>query len=97
MQKGYCYLQLKQYDKAVAAYQDAVWLHPTRFAYRYALMNAYRLANKQKNAIATAKEIIALKPKIPSALVNEYKAQAMIIVSQFNDPITLTSKTNDIY
>lgn len=81
---GFSYNRLKQYSNAVIEYQQAINLHPTRFAYRNALMNSYQELGDRTKVIVVAKDIIALKPKIPSAQVNRYKNAAKNLLLQMN-------------
>ncbi|MBK0384461.1 O-antigen ligase family protein [Pedobacter sp. SD-b] len=92
LQAGHCYVRLKQYTKAVKEYQQSINLHPTRFAYRNALLQAYQFLGDRDKVVATAKDIIALKPKIPSVQVNNYKYAARNLMMQTN--ISQNTSTN---
>lgn len=97
MKAGNCYIRLKMYDKAATEYQQAVLLHPTRFVYRYALMNAYQAANNKEKLLKTAREMVALKPKIPSQQANNYKNAAWQILVKLNPKPLFKPQINDTY
>lgn len=70
---GICYEKLQQYPEAIAEYKQLVLFLPSKFAYRFRLMEAYLKNKDTLNTIITAKEILSLEPKIPSAKVERYK------------------------
>lgn len=73
---GMCYTRLKQYSKASNSFEQAVFLEPNRFRPRYYLMNSAIKEEDIQKAITVARELIALKPKVPSPEVNWYKESA---------------------
>jgi tetratricopeptide (TPR) repeat protein len=73
---GISYERLHQYPKAIAQYKQLVFLLPSKFGYRFRLMQAYFKNKDIVNTIITAKEIIELEPKIPSSKVEQYKKTA---------------------
>lgn len=73
---GMCYTRLKQHHHAVSSFQQAVFLEPSRFKPRYYLMNSAIKAGDTEKAVIVARQLIALKPKIPSREVNRYKRSA---------------------
>ncbi|MFM9826138.1 O-antigen ligase family protein [Flavobacterium sp.] len=83
---GVCYEKLNQYPTAIAQYTQLIALHPSKFEYRYRLMNAYVQNKNIEKAIAVANEIITLKPKIPSKKVNQYKYAANALLRNLNVP-----------
>lgn len=71
-----CYEKMKMYPHAIKEYKQLVLFLPSKFSYRFKLMNAY-LNNKDTiNAGITGKEILMLEPRIPSQKVNQYKSMA---------------------
>ncbi|MGO4772849.1 O-antigen ligase family protein [Flavobacterium sp. W22_SRS_FK3] len=70
---GICYEELQQYPKAIAEYKQLVLFLPSKFSYRFRLMKTYLKNKDTLNTVITAKEILSLEPKIPSAKVEKYK------------------------
>lgn len=70
---GICHEKLQQYPKAIAEYKQLVLFLPSKYGYRFKLMEAYLKNKDTLNAIITAKEILSLEPKIPSEKVEKYK------------------------
>lgn len=73
---GFCYEKLQQYPEAIAEYKQLVLLLPSKFSYRFRLMKTYLKNKDTLNTVITAKEILSLKPKIPSAKVEMYRKEA---------------------
>jgi tetratricopeptide (TPR) repeat protein len=84
--KGMSYEQLKQYSLAVQNYEQLVLLHPSKFSYRFMLMNGYLKIKDTARAIIVASEMIKLKPKIPSEKVQLYKQVAKALLRKLNVP-----------
>lgn len=83
---GNCYMQLRLREDAIRCYSTSVHIQPNRFVPRLALMNAYADGHDTLKALGTAKEIISLEPKVPSAEVTSCKEQARQFI-QKNDSI----------
>lgn len=83
MNSGHCYLRLKKYPEAVKEFSQAVLLQPSKFSYRSALMKSHLSTGNISQAIAVAKDIVSLKPKIPSKQVNVYKQKAIALLAKF--------------
>ncbi|CAA9198749.1 O-antigen ligase family protein [Flavobacterium collinsii] len=81
---GVCHEKLQQYPKAIQQYNQLVLLQPSKFAYRFQLMNAYMQNKDSINTIAVARQIIDLYPKIPSQKVTQYKKAAYNVLNNFN-------------
>jgi O-antigen polymerase len=81
---GICYEKLKQYPQAIEQYKQLVLLHPSKFLYRYSLLNAYMQTKDTANVLIVAQSIIDLKPKIPSEEVVRYKEMAKKIRFAFD-------------
>ncbi|MDR7211872.1 O-antigen ligase family protein [Flavobacterium piscis] len=79
---GMCYEKLHDYPKAIAEYKQLVLLLPSKFGYRFRLMQAYFKNKDIVNTAITAKEILALEPKIPSAKVKQYKKTAWYLLKK---------------
>jgi O-antigen polymerase len=77
---GICYEQLGQYSNAIIQYRQLVLSNPSKFLYRFLLMQTYLKNNEIANAQNTAQGIINLKPKIPSNEVYYYKMMARKVV-----------------
>ncbi|TDD98554.1 O-antigen ligase family protein [Flavobacterium cellulosilyticum] len=73
---GNCYEKLNQYPAAIVQYEQLVNLKPSKFAFRFRLMNAYLQNKDTVNALKIAQGILALKPKIASDKVLYYKEKA---------------------
>jgi O-antigen ligase len=84
--KGMSYEQLKQYSLAVQNYEQLVLLNPSKFSYRFMLMNGYLKIKDTARAIIVASEMIKLKPKIPSEKVQLYKQVAKALLRKLNVP-----------
>lgn len=70
---GFCYEKLHQYQQAITEYETLVALYPSKFLYRMLLLEVYLKNKDTDKAIFLAKEVIQMKPKIPSEKVNRYK------------------------
>lgn len=79
---GFCYEKLQQYPQAIREYETLVALYPTKFLYRMVLLGTYMKNKDNTKAIALAKEIIKLKPKIPSKEVNQYKKMCSTLLKK---------------
>lgn len=79
---GMCYERLHQYPKAIAEYKQLVLLLPSKFGYRFRLMQAYFKNKDTVNTVITAKEILGLEAKIPSAKVERYKKIAWNLIQK---------------
>jgi O-antigen polymerase len=85
---GICYEKLNQYPAAIEQYKQLVLLHPSKFNYRFRLMNAY-LSNKDTlKTIAVAQSILDLHPKIPSVKVTHYKKLAAKVLKSLQPTTT---------
>ncbi|WP_428232746.1 O-antigen ligase family protein [Flavobacterium sp.] len=82
---GVCYEKLKQYPQAVKQYYQLVMLHPSKFAYRFALMNAYLQNKDTANTVKEARGILDLHPKIFSDKVTHYKRAAYKLLKILDD------------
>jgi tetratricopeptide (TPR) repeat protein len=99
---GLCYEKLHKYVQAIDQYNQLVSLLPSKFGYRFRLMNAY-LKNKDTiNTIAVGEGILELEPKIPSLQVEQCKKATLnllkrlkvrkdIHVRNANEPLVLNS------
>lgn len=94
---GVCYEKLNQYPAAIDQYEELIALHPSKFDYRFRLMNAYLHNKNNEKAIAVANEIITLKPKIPSEKVNQYKYAANALLRNLNAPKNKIHLNYDYY
>ncbi len=81
---GMSHEKMNQYDKAISNYEQLVLLIPSKFQYRFLLMNTYLKNKNIQEAIEVAKGIIALKPKIKSDKVLYYKKAAKSVLIKFN-------------
>ena len=79
---GMCYERLYQYPKAITEYKQLVLLLPSKFGYRFRLMQAYFKNKDTANTIITAKEILSLEAKIPSTEVKRYKKIAWSLLKK---------------
>jgi O-antigen polymerase len=70
---GNCYKGLKQFDKAEVCYQTAAYMIPNRLFTNYLLVKLYLEQNRVDEAVAVAKKIVDMKPKVRSSLANEIK------------------------
>lgn len=60
---GICYQELKQYPKAITQFRQLVLFTPSKFSYRFMLMQAYLKNNEIRNAQNTARESSAYVQK----------------------------------
>ncbi|HEX6431351.1 MAG TPA: O-antigen ligase family protein [Niastella sp.] len=74
---------LHQYQDAITAYQTAAYIHPSRLAPRYALMNLYLQQQDTARALQTAREIIALEPRVHGKETKQIKDQAGMVMQRF--------------
>jgi len=72
---GKIHEKIKQYPQAIREYETLTALYPTKILYRMLLLEAYLKNKDTANTIAQAKEIIGLKPKIPSRKADQYKSR----------------------
>jgi len=79
---GICYERLHQYPKAIAEYKQLVLLLPSKFGYRFRLMQAYFKNKDTVNTVIMAKEILGLEAKIPSAKAEQYKKIAWNLIKK---------------
>lgn len=79
---GKVHEKMKQYPQAILEYQTLTALYPSKFQYRMLLLDVYLKNKDTANAILTAKKIIALKPKIASEEVQEYKNRCRFLVQK---------------
>ena len=93
---GMCYEKLHQYPKAITEYKQLVLLLPSKFGYRFRLMKAYYKNNDMVNTMITAKEILALEPKIPSPKVERYKKTARSLLNKIEFERATTQKITSI-
>ena len=91
---GICYEKLQQYPKAIAEYKHLVLFLPSKFGYRFRLMKAYLKNKDTLNTVITAKEILSLKPKIPSAKVERYKKTAWNLLKKIQSEKSIRQKVN---
>ncbi|MBS7256361.1 O-antigen ligase family protein [Flavobacterium branchiicola] len=91
-----CYEKMKMYPYAINEYKQLVMFLPSKFSYRFKLMNAY-LNNKDTiNAGITAKQILMLEPRIPSQKVKQYKSMAAHLLKELKvDDGTLKNQKSD--
>ncbi|MEO8236541.1 MAG: O-antigen ligase family protein [Flavobacterium sp.] len=93
---GMCYERLYQYPKAITEYKQLVLLLPSKFGYRFRLMQAYYKNNDMVNTMITAKEILALEPKIPSPKVEQYKKTAWHLLKKIESERAIINKVSEI-
>ncbi|MBC7913330.1 MAG: O-antigen ligase family protein [Pyrinomonadaceae bacterium] len=90
--------KLGDYKASIIEFQAARNIDPNRFKYRLALMNSYIKIGHLETASIVAKEILALKPKVPSEEVKKYKLVAHQVVKQyqplFNERPTMNLNNN---
>lgn len=79
---GHCSYKTGRLEEAQIAFQIAGNIEPNRFAPRFALMKLYQMTGDTTRMLAQAREIVAFEPKVSSAEVQEYKAQAGKILQQ---------------
>ncbi|NRS87711.1 O-antigen ligase [Flavobacterium sp. 7E] len=78
---GICYEKMGQYPSAINEFRNLVNSKPSKFKYRFLLMQAYLQNNDSLNAIKTAQGILDLQPKIPSRKVQYYKKMANKVIT----------------
>jgi tetratricopeptide (TPR) repeat protein len=76
MNIGHCNRMLRNIPEAEANYKTAMFIQPSLFAPRFALMQKYKYTKDTVRALDMAKGILALKPKVPSKKVDFYKREA---------------------
>ena len=64
---GYAYGELKEYQKAIGAYKEAIKIKPDKHETYYNMGNAYRKLKKYQKAIDAYKEAIKIKPDYDKA------------------------------
>lgn len=79
---GMCYEKLHQYPEAITEYEQLVLLLPSKFGYRFRLMQAYFKNKDTVNTVMTAKGILELEPKVPSPKVQQYKKTARSLLKK---------------
>lgn len=79
---GMCYEKLHQYPMAITEYKQLVLLLPSKFGYRFRLMQAYFKSKDTVNTVITAKEILGLEAKIPSPKIERYKKIAWSLLKK---------------
>lgn len=79
---GFCYEKLHQYPQAIVEYEILVSLYPSKFSYRMILLKTYLKNKETAKAIGLAKEIIQMKPKIPSEKANRYKKMCLNLLKK---------------
>lgn len=82
---GICNEKLEQFPTAIGYYTQLVNLKPSKFVFRFRLMNAYLQNKDTVNSLKTAQGILDLKPKIPSKKVLYYKNKAQKLISYMNN------------
>jgi O-antigen polymerase len=82
---GICNEKLEQFPTAIGYYTQLINSKPSKFAFRFRLMNAYLQNKDTVNSLKTAQGILDLKPKIPSKKVLYYKNKAQKLVSFMNN------------
>jgi len=73
---GECYMNLKNYDKAILYFQEVIDKHPKSEKAPRALLSqaeAFRLTNDKKSSITLLKRVIELYPKSEEAVIAERK------------------------
>jgi len=87
MKAAFCYQQTGQYQKAENNYLVAEYIEPNRLKARSALMGMYRQIKDSTKAIAMAREIIAIVPRIPSAKARREQQSAYMLLKEFHAPL----------
>jgi tetratricopeptide (TPR) repeat protein len=85
MQMGNCQKELHQFDRAIDAYQKALYIQPALFEPRYALLQLYLSQKDTSKVLQTAEGIIRLESKVEGGKIRRYKEFAQRILSQFKD------------
>lgn len=83
---GDSYKAIKQYDKAEAAYQEAINMVPSKFYANYLLAKLYNDSKQKQKAVATAQKILNKKIKIPSIAIKEIRAEMKKILIKYKTP-----------
>jgi O-antigen polymerase len=78
---GICYQSMGNYDKALRNYTIAEYIDPNRLDPRYAIMRLYSQLKDTNNLVRTAREIVAIKPKVNSPKVAYYQSQAKLLLT----------------
>jgi O-antigen polymerase len=78
-----CYQKIKRSDSAINACIAAKNMAPNRMLPTFALMQVYAAGNDTLHAVAQAKELISIKPKVKSKEAMLYKFKAMQLCKQF--------------
>ncbi|MFV0506588.1 MAG: O-antigen ligase family protein [Bacteroidales bacterium] len=79
---GDAYKEMKKYDKAERAYQNAANMIPVRFYPLYLLAKMYEESGQHQKAIAMAKQVLEKEVKVPSTAIEEIKAEMKQILEK---------------
>lgn len=93
---GMCYEKLHDYPKAIAEYKQLVLLLPSKFGYRFRLMQAYFKNKDTINTEIAARQILDLEPKIPSPKVERYKKTAWRLLKKIESERAIMHKVSEI-
>jgi tetratricopeptide (TPR) repeat protein len=81
---SHCYLKINKPDSAITACFNAKNISPNRMLPTFALMQIFISMKDTLHAVAQAKELITIRPKIQSKEAMFYKIKAMQVFKQFN-------------
>jgi O-antigen polymerase len=81
---GDSYKQVGRYEDAGKAYLKASQMIPSRFYPKYLLVKLYDETGQHEKAIATAREIMNKKEKIPSTAIEEIKGEIKVLLEKYN-------------
>lgn len=79
---GLCYEKLDKYAQAIDQYNELVLLLPSKFGYRFRLMNAYLKNKDTVNTITVGEGILDLEPKIHSLQVEQCKKATLNLLKR---------------
>jgi tetratricopeptide (TPR) repeat protein len=72
---GDAYKGMKEYGKAEEAYTFAAYMVPNKLYPHYLLAKLYEASGQRGNAVAKAKEVLGMNPKVESMAVKEIMAE----------------------
>ncbi|AOW10604.1 hypothetical protein EM308_14495 [Flavobacterium gilvum] len=84
---GDSYKAIKQYNKAEAAYQNAINMIPSHFYPNYLLAKFYDDSGQEQKAVVLAQKILSKKIKIPSTAIDEIHEEMREILVKNKKPL----------
>ncbi len=78
---GAVYVELGKLDNGLAYYSEAHYMCPNKFEPLRQMMSIYNKMNNRSSAIKTARQILAMKVKIPSSETKSIKEEAYNIIN----------------